>query len=119
MDIYCQDITHQDVKSMNTDHTLGETIRALRKQRSEPLRVVAAAIEIDSTLLSKIERGERFPTDVQIARLAEYFDIPRDELTAQVIADRIVSAYGYQPTTLQAVRIVRERVVPYLEECNE
>lgn len=104
---------------MNTNHTLGETIRALRKQRNEPLRIVAAAIEIDSTLLSKIERSERFPTDVQTTRLAEYFDISRDELTAQVIADRIVSAYGYQPTTLEAVRIVRERIVPYLEEHDE
>jgi len=104
---------------METNHTFGETIRALRKQRAEPLRVVAAAIEIDSTLLSKIERGERFPTDAQTAKFARYFDIPQDELVAQVIADRIVSAYGYQPTTLQAARIVRERVAPYLEEYNE
>lgn len=104
---------------MKTDHIFGKTIRILRKQREEPLRVVAAAIEIDSTLLSKIERGERFPTDAQITRFAKYFDIPLDKLMAQVIADRIVSDYGYQPTTLQAVNIVRERVAPYLEERYE
>ncbi len=104
---------------MEIDHTFGETIRALRKQRGEPLRVVAAAIEIDSTLLSKIERGERFPTDAQVVKFARYFNIPLDELAAQVIADKIVSEYGYQPTTLQAVRIVRERVAPYLEEHDE
>lgn len=101
---------------METNKAFGKTIRELRKQRAEPLRVVAAAIEIDSTLLSKIERGQRFPTEKQIVRLAAYFGLPVDELAAQAIADRIISEYGYQPATLQAARIVRERVSPYLGE---
>ena len=96
--------------------TFGETTRTLRKQRGEPLRVVAAAVEIDSTLLSKIERGERFPTEAQIAKFAEYFGIPQEELAAKAIADRIISAYGYQSTTLQAIRIIRERMSPYSGE---
>jgi transcriptional regulator with XRE-family HTH domain len=85
---------------MAAKRAFGETIRALRKQRSEPLRVVAAAVEIDSTLLSKIERGERFPTQAQIRKFAEYFELPLEELTAQVIADRIVFEYGHQEATL-------------------
>ena len=101
---------------METEKAFGETIRALRKQRGEPLRVVAAAIEIDSTLLSKIERGERFPTEMQIAKLAEYFGIPQEELAAKVIADRIISEYGHQPATLQAIRIVKERMATYSGE---
>lgn len=96
--------------------TFGETTRTLRKQRGEPLRIVAAAVEIDSTLLSKIERGERFPTEAQIAKFAEYFGIPQEELVAKAIADRIISAYGYQSTTLQAIRIIRERMAPYSGE---
>ncbi|MCJ7767813.1 helix-turn-helix transcriptional regulator [Candidatus Bathyarchaeota archaeon] len=88
----------------------------MRKQQGQPLRVVAAAIEIDSTLLSKIERGERFPTETQIAKFAEYFGLPFDELSAQVTADRIVLEYGYQATTLHAVRIVQDRIMPYLKE---
>jgi len=101
---------------VKTGQTFGETIRALRKQQGQPLRVVAAAIEIDSTLLSKIERGERFPTEAQIAKFAEYFGLPFDELSAQVTADRIVLEYGYQATTLHAVRIVQDRIMPYLKE---
>ena len=94
----------------------GEVIRALRKKKKEPLRVVAAAIEVDSTLLSKIERGERFPTDEQICRLASYFDIPFDELKAQVIADKIVTEYGHEEVTLEAVKMVKERATAYLKE---
>jgi transcriptional regulator with XRE-family HTH domain len=101
------------------EQTFGETIRAWRKQRDEPLRVVAAAVKIDSTLLSKIERGERLPTEVQLARFAEYFNVPLDKLSAQVIADRIISEYGYKEATLQALNIVRERVAPYRVETNE
>jgi transcriptional regulator with XRE-family HTH domain len=101
---------------MNPKQSFGETIRALRKQHNEPLRVVAAAVEMDSTLLSKIERGERFPTEAQIAKFAKYFGIRQDELLAQVIADKIVTQYGHHATTLQAVKIVKERVSPYIKE---
>jgi transcriptional regulator with XRE-family HTH domain len=101
------------------EQTFGETVRIWRKQRGEPLRVVAAAVEIDSTLLSKIERGERLPTETQLARFADYFNVPLDELAAQVIADRIISEYGHQEVTLQALNIVRERIAPYRVETNE
>lgn len=101
---------------METKRTFGETIRNLRKQRNEPLRIVAAYVGIDSTLLSKIERGERFPSQAQIAKFAEYFDTPFDDLNAQVIADKIVSEYGHYPATLRAIKIVNERISPYVEE---
>lgn len=100
---------------MKTKHVFGETIRAMRKERGEPLRVVAAAVGIDSTLLSKIERGERFPTQTQIAKFAKYFEIPGEELTAQVIADKIVLEYGHQ-AALKAAKIVKERAPAYLKE---
>ena len=99
---------------MQEQRTFGETLRALRTQRGEPLRVVAAAVEIDSTLLSKIERGNRLPTEAQVARFAQYFGIPQNKLTAQAIADKIVWEYGQQDTTLQAVMLVKERMEPYL-----
>lgn len=96
--------------------TFGEMIREWRKQRGEPLRVVAAAIEIDSTLLSKLERGERLPTTAQVAKFSDYFEIPLEELTAQVIAEKIVAEYGPHTATLQAVDIVKERAAAYQTE---
>jgi HTH-type transcriptional regulator, competence development regulator len=101
---------------MKPEPTFGETIRALRNERGEPLRVVAAAVEIDSTLLSKIERGDRLPTPAQIGKFAKYFGVPLDELTAKAIADKIVGEYGHHSATLQAIKIVKERVSPYLKE---
>ena len=95
---------------MNAHQTFGNTIRQLRIRRNEPLRIVAAALEIDSTLLSKIEHGERFPTSAQLPKFATYFNLPVDDLTALVIADKILWKYGRQVITLQAVTIVKERI---------
>lgn len=96
--------------------SFGETIRLLRQQRGEPLRAVAAGISIDSTLLSKIERGQRLPTDEQLSGLADYFGVPVEELAAKVIAEKILSDYGYQEATRKALNIVRERLGHYLED---
>jgi transcriptional regulator with XRE-family HTH domain len=121
IDKICQDIIGQDNYLRTMEQTFGDTIRAWRKQRGEPLRVVAAAIEIDSTLLSKIERGERLPTQAQLARFADYFGVALDELAAQVIADKIILEYGeHRGATLAALKIVRERIVPYqVDKTNE
>lgn len=93
--------------------TFGDRIRALRIQRQEPLRIVAAAVSIDSTLLSKIERGERFPTNAQLSRFAEYFGTSPDGLHAQVIAERIIADYGHTAATLRAIKIVKEQMLDY------
>lgn len=93
--------------------SFGETIRNLRLQQNVPLRVVAAAVEIDSTLLSRIELGERFPTPEQLARFADYFQLPQEELSAQVIADRIIATYGSEEVTARAVDMVKERLSDY------
>jgi transcriptional regulator with XRE-family HTH domain len=93
--------------------SFGETIRNLRSLQNVPLRVVAAAVEIDSTLLSRFELGERFPTDEQLKRFANYFKLPLEELTAQVIADRIIATYGNSEVTNMAAVLVQERFVEF------
>jgi transcriptional regulator with XRE-family HTH domain len=93
--------------------SFGETIRNLRLQQNVPLRVVAAAVEIDSTLLSRLELGERFPTDEQLKRFADYFHLSLEELTAQVIADRIIATYGTEEATAKAADMVKERLTEY------
>lgn len=99
--------------------SFGETIRTLRLQQNAPLRVVAAAVEIDSTLLSRLELGERFPTDEQIKRFSEYFRLSFEELAALVIADRIIAAYGKDSVTMKATAIVQERIAEEYGETSE
>lgn len=99
--------------------SFGELIRTLRQEKNVPLRVVAAAVEIDSTLLSRFELGDRFPTDDQIKRFSEYFQKPVEEFSAQVIADRILSSYGRDAVMLKVADIVKERIAEYLADIDE
>ena len=93
--------------------SFGEFIRKLRQEREEPLRVIAAGVGIDSTLLSKLEHGERFPTELQISKFAKFFKLPEVELKGRVIADRVSSEYGDESAALHAAHILKERATPY------
>ena len=103
----------QPVKTMSDKSTFGEFIRKLRQDREEPLRVVAAAVGIDSTLLSKLEHGDRFPTELQISRFAKFFKLPEMVLKGRVIADRVTSEYGADDAALHAAFFLQERATPY------
>jgi len=72
--------------------------------------------DIDSTILSKIERGERLPTIDQITRLADYYEISEESLKAQFIAEKIMKDYGFNNTTFNAIQLVREEFANYAKE---
>ena len=68
----------------------GEKVFALRKQHlpklsqcilAEKLRL--KGIDADTNAIQRIESGERFVTDIELAALAEVFGITADELLKQ------------------------------------
>lgn len=83
-------------------------LRSLREQREVPLRVVAAAVKMDSTLLSKLELGGRLPTDAQAHALSRYYKIPAEEMRRRVVASRILQQFGDDPALHDAISLVRE-----------
>lgn len=91
-----------------SDSTFSNWLRSLREQRGVPLRIVAAAADLDSTLLSKIELGDRLPTDAQADALARYYKIPVAEMRSRVVAGRILQQFGDNPALHHAISIVRE-----------
>ena len=83
-------------------------LRRLREDREVPLRVVAAAVDMDSTLLSKLELGDRLPTDKQASALASYYRIPSADMRQRLVAARIMDQFGDDPALTHAISIVRE-----------
>lgn len=73
---------------------LGQKIRELREKQSLLLRQVAAQLEVDTALMSKIERGERKATKEQVIKIANYLKASEDELLTLWIADKVESAMG-------------------------
>ena len=71
---------------------LGNKIRSLRDEQGILQRQVAAYLEIDTPMFSKIERGDRRAKRSQVFQLAKYFHVDEEELLTLWLADRILDA---------------------------
>jgi len=74
--------------------TFGEYLRKSREDKGLPLRKVAAALDIDTSILSKIERNERRATIEMIAILADSLDKAEKEVELQYIKSAIKTDFG-------------------------
>lgn len=72
----------------------GKKIRELRKEKGMLQRQVAALLEIDGGLYSKIERGERKVKREQVQSLAKIFELNPEALLTIWLADQIEEAVG-------------------------
>src|SRR6185437_12158672 len=90
--------------------SLCETIRKLREDKELPLRTIAAFLDIDQAILSKIERGQRKPTREQVVKLAEYFKVKENDLLVAWLSDKLVYEVEDEEMALKAVRVAEERV---------
>lgn len=105
------------MKVLNSE--LGQYLRELRKDKGQTLHQVSVGTDIDSPLLSKLERGERLPTDEQIKKLAKYYKVAETDLKVKATAERILKEYGANETTYEAIQLVREQLVPYSKKSKE
>ena len=84
-------------------NSLGEKIRTIRESKGLLLRQVAAYLEIDSALISKIERGERRLTRDQVVKLANYYLVPEGELLTLWLCDKVLDTVSSDPFALQGL----------------
>lgn len=68
---------------------LANKIRTLREQNGMLQRKVAAALDVDAGLYSKIERGERPAKREQVINLANILHTDEKELLTLWLADKI------------------------------
>ena len=90
--------------------TIGTILRELREKNGKLLREVAAAVEMDSTLLSKIEREDRLPTKELVERLAEYYKVDINNLMTAWLSDRIVNDLRNEKMALRAMKLAEEKI---------
>ena len=102
------------MKRLHSD--LGEYLRELRKEKGQTLHQVSKGTDIDSPLLSKLERGERLPTTEQIKKLSKHYKVLEAELKVMATAEKIIKEYGVNEITYDAVNLVIEHITPYLKK---
>ncbi|MFY7666280.1 helix-turn-helix domain-containing protein [Flavobacterium sp.] len=74
--------------------TFGEYLRGKREQIGLPLRKVAAELDIDTSILSKIERNERMATKEMLPTLAKTLEIQEKEIQIKFIQSIVLSELG-------------------------
>lgn len=88
----------------------GQKIRSLRESQELLLRQVAAAIEIDQALLSKIERSERIATRNQVKALATFFEIDERELLTLWLGEKIAYEIRDEDIANDALKVAEEQL---------
>ena len=90
--------------------SLGSTLRELRENKQLPLRVIAAFLDIDPAIMSRIERGQRKASREQIVKLAEYFNVDENELLVAWLSDKIVYEISEEENAIEALKVAEEKI---------
>ena len=91
---------------------IGELLRQLREEKGYPLRKVAAVLDIDQAILSKMERGIRKIKKDQVIKLARFFNYNEKELLKIYLSDKILYEISEDENALEALKIA-ENVLEY------
>jgi HTH-type transcriptional regulator, competence development regulator len=90
--------------------TVGEQIRKLREAEGLPLRKVAALLDIDQSILSKIERGERKASKEQIIKIASIFGVDQKELLINYLSDKILFNLVNEEFAADAIKVAEKKI---------
>lgn len=90
--------------------TIGEKLRQLREQNNLPLRKVAALADVDTAVLSKMERGERKLTKDVVLRLADIYKYSADDLLVLFLSDKILYEIRDEELGEKALKVAEQKV---------
>jgi len=85
--------------------TFGETLRNLREGKGLLLRQVAAALEVDTAFVSKVERNERMLRKEQVQKVAILLDVPENELLTIWLAEKVSDLVDEETFAVDALNL--------------
>ena len=75
-------------------NSFGACLREMREQKGLPLRKVAAQLDVDTSILSKIERDERNASIEMLPVFARVLDLDEKEVQIKFLHFSINKNYG-------------------------
>lgn len=90
--------------------TVGQIIKSKRESKNLLLRQVAAYLDIDQAILSKIEKGDRKPTKDNISKLSEILEIDREELMVQFLSEKIAYEIVEEDCASRALKVAEKKI---------
>jgi len=93
-------------------NSFGDLIRQYRLDKGLSLRVVAASLEIDQAILSKVECGKRRARRDLVAKLAQFYNQDTEYLLRIWLSERILDELAGEADP-EAVLLVAEETLAY------
>jgi transcriptional regulator with XRE-family HTH domain len=88
----------------------GEKIRELREQKGLLQKHIASRLDIDTPMLSKIERGERKAKREQVPILAKALTTDKEDLFSLWLADKIYDVVKDENMALRAMQVAEKEI---------
>ena len=104
MDVDC-------LKNICLMKAISETLLNARKSKGLILRKVASEVDIDQSLISKFEKGERKPTIEQIEKLASFYQIPKHQLLVDVISEKVYNQVKDLDFANEILKVAEQKVI--------
>ncbi|WP_026837025.1 helix-turn-helix domain-containing protein [Gillisia sp. JM1] len=95
---------------MKNNKSTGEILREKREEKGLLLRHVSAELDIDTAILSKIERSERKATKEQILKLAEILNLDKDNLIIQYLSEKILYEIKDEKLGSKALKVAEQKM---------
>lgn len=102
---------------VNFTKRTGEILRESREKQGLFLRQVSALLNIDTAILSKVERGERKAIREQILKIADILGLNKDELLINYLSEKIAYQLIDEDVADKTLRVAEQKV-KYLKECK-
>lgn len=90
--------------------TFGEYIRQLRINAGLPIRKIAAELDIDSSLLGRIERDKRQANKEIIAGIARIFNQDEKDLFQRLLSDQIAYKILDENADIKVLKVAEQKV---------
>jgi transcriptional regulator with XRE-family HTH domain len=91
----------------------GEKIRELREASELLQRHVASQMDIDTPMLSKIERGDRKARKEQVLQFSKIFECKSEELLTLWLADQIFEVIQNEDFAMNAIHLAEQELKLY------
>ncbi len=89
---------------------LSELLKHKRETKGLLLREVAYKIDVDTALISKIEKGDRKPTREQIEKLSVALDIDYNKLLTLWLSEKVYEDVQGEDVALDAIKSALRRI---------
>jgi len=90
---------------------LGEKLKELREAKGLVQRQVAAALEVDTAYISKMESNEKPVSRTHLKKLSDLLNISNEKLLTLWLADKVYDMIKDEDVALKAMEAAHEQLI--------